>query len=98
MERSVITDRKRIFNIVSGLIESEIDLLDTSSSLFLSNQLAYITALHTISEIISSSRNTEYTLVNSTKDVTVVICTGTQVSKKITLELTTNPKKCYRIN
>lgn len=98
MERSVMVDKIRTLRLIEqGLFASEIVLLDEKDSMFLYKQLSLHTAAKRLAELISSSRNTCFTIVNSTKDVEMSINTGKTISKKIKIQIDLTQKQCYTV-
>ena len=94
MERSQIVDKERIAHLVQGLINSEIELLPKDSSLFI-NELKLTKAKHLLVKKITSSRNTEFILINSTADVKIIIGTGKKTTRSETITINLNSPLCF---
>ena len=94
MERSLAVDKERIAQIVQGLINSEIVALPNDATRF-SNELKLTKAMHLLTKQISSARNTEFTLINSTNDVKFIIRTGKKTTKSETITINLNCPLCF---
>ena len=95
MERNNKEDRVRVATLIKALFQTETDLLDQEDSRYVERQLLLLNASDILLGMILKRRNTEFVIINSTKDMQVSIAMGNTITQTTTVELNLNNKKCF---
>lgn len=95
MNRNNKLDFQRIQKIITGLIYSEICLLDSKDTTYLFKEVTLIKASHAIAAFIFKQQNTAVTVINTDRDCNIVINMGKKITSSLTLQICIKTEKGY---